>query len=130
MLPLVGVITHIVDQNNTKALKNIGVKNGYVLHLSILNHPFNSLENLCSRYEGPFTAPRKKNVLRPLGESIPGRGAEIWVGTRAPLGRAGSTTESHSQNTSPASCMAGDFGGFFLFKTRLQAKIIKYSDLF
>lgn len=84
MLPLPGVLTHIVDQNNTKAMKNTGVKNGYVLHLSILNHHFNSLENLCSRYEGPFTL-RKKNVLRLLGEGITGRGAEMWPGWAGPL---------------------------------------------
>lgn len=90
MLPLVGVLTHIVDQNNTKDMKNIRVNNGYAHHLSILNHHFNSLENLCSRYESPFTAIRKNNVLRSLGERFTGRGAKIWpevLGRQSTLGQ-------------------------------------------
>lgn len=185
MLPLPGVLTHIVDQNNTKAMKNTGVKNGYVLHLSILNHHFNSLENLCSRYEGPFTL-RKKECFETLGwRNHRQRGWNVaWVG-RAPLGSAGSSIycihRTHLQHpaslwvcwclwaadvwgrneqithglaagrissradkalrweclaflpcdTARTYCwMAGDLGGLFLFKTRLQAKVIKYSDLF
>lgn len=81
MLPYVAVLTHIADQNNTKAMKNMGVKNGYVLHLSILNHHFNSWKDLGSRYESPFTAIRKKNVLGSFGgKNHPGRGAETWPG--------------------------------------------------
>lgn len=112
MLPLVGVLTHIVDQNNTKDMRNIQVKNGYVLHLSILNHHFNSLENLYSRYESPFIAIRKNNVLRSLGERITGRGAKIWpeaLGREGTLGQCWywfcSTILSHTQNRSLASCI-------------------------
>lgn len=88
MVPYVAVLTHIADQNNTKAMKNMGVKNGYVLHLSILNHHFNSWKDLGSRYESPFTAIRKKNVLGSLGGTLGGRitqaeelkpGQESWV---------------------------------------------------
>lgn len=68
MFPLLAVLTHILDQNNTKDMKNIRVNNGYVIHLSILNHHFNSLKTLCSSYESPFTAIRKKIVLRFTGE--------------------------------------------------------------
>lgn len=61
MLPLAGVLTHILDQNNTEDMKNIGVNNDYAIHLSILNHHFNSLKPLCSSYESPSTAIRKKD---------------------------------------------------------------------
>lgn len=108
MLPLLGVLTHIVDQNNPKAMKNTGVKNGYVLHLSTLNHPFSSLENLCSRYESPFTALRKKNVLGPLGEGIPGRGAEMWPGWAVLWAGLAAPCNTHTEHISsilhPSGC--------------------------
>lgn len=113
IFPLLGVLTHILDQNNTKDVKNIGVNNGYVAHASILNHHFNSVKTLCSSYESPFTAIRKKKKKRQFEDSQEKETQETQGGQLSPklLGSQGAGGQSRyqfysvrfsdMQNTSP-----------------------------
>lgn len=84
IFPLLHALTHILDQNNTKDVKNIGVNNGYVTHSSILNHHFNSLKTLCSSYESLSTAIRKKkkdslNILRRKKPNVGSWAQSSWA---------------------------------------------------
>lgn len=116
MLPLLGVLTHLLDQNNTKDMENTGINNSYVIHLSILNPHFKSLKPLHSSHESPFTVIRKKIVLRFLGKRNIGSRAESWPKATGSLGRQGTFGQcrywfcstrffSQRQNTSWVSCI-------------------------
>lgn len=89
MFPLLGALTHLLDQNNTKDIENTGINNSYVIHLSILNPHFKSLKTLHSSHESPFTAIRKKIVLRFLGKRNIGGRAESWLKATGSLRRQG-----------------------------------------